>query len=213
MKKTENIPCYMDECRARLGNVGINYSHLGGDVYKFNSVQKKGEAFYFYATATLRSVSDGTTDVTVELAPDPSSPFEPADVDSVYEQFCSEFFRHLSQPARSSFGAFAGNGGQPSYAPTGGVKYCSRCGAELDKNATVCPNCGYSVAYKSSLLGIFAIVFSVLGGWIGMIMAVCGLAFYYKGGDPSCEKGRSRCKVALIIFAAWFVFFVIFGMV
>ncbi len=87
------------------------------------------------------------------------------------------------------------------------------------------PNCGYrgyngyngdpyqgynpasTQRQESSVIGVLAIIFSILGGWIGLVLAIVGLC-YYK--TPSYRK---LCKIALGIFIAWVVICVIFVIV
>lgn len=208
MEKTGYVACSVDECRERLGNVGIGYRSLGGDVYRFNSVQKKGGSFSFYATVTLRASGIDGTDVTLALAPDEESGAEPSDINGDYEAFASRFFRALSQPAADPFAEY-GKTEQGGYTP-GATKHCVRCGALIDEKAVVCPKCGCSqrrdyMVDKTSAVGIAAIIFAVLGGWLGIVLSLFGLLFYYKGDTDADLKGRKNCKIALGIVIAWVV--------
>lgn len=208
MQKTSYIACPVGECRGRLSNVGVGYVSLGDDVYKFNSVQKKGDSFSFYATATLRASGSEGTDVSVDLTPDSEDGFVPENVDEIYEKFLSRFFKALSTPVADDFTSFdAATSGRET-------KFCSNCGAKIDKKAVVCPKCGCSqkrdyMEDKTSAVGIAAIIFSILGGWLGIVLSLFGLLFYYKGEGAECEKGRKNCKIALGIFIAWIVLYVI----
>lgn len=94
------------------------------------------------------------------------------------------------------------------------MKYCPHCGAEVSDNAFVCTKCGStldnnqtnnSVSTESSVIGILAIVFSALGGCLGLIFAIIGLCTYKE------SKNRRYCFIALGIFAAWFVIGLIIG--
>ena len=58
---------------------------------------------------------------------------------------------------------------------------------------------------KTSAVGIAAIIFAILGGWLGIALAVAGLLFYYKDDSPVDEKGRKNCKIAVGIFIGWIV--------
>lgn len=209
MQKTSYIACPIGECRARLSNVGIGYSNLGDDVYKFNAVQKKDDAFSFYATATLRASGSEGTDVTVELFPEDGT-IVPENAEETYEKFFSRFFRLISQPVADPFSDVGGT------AATGGAtKHCVRCGAVIDERAVICPKCGCSqkrdyMVEKTSAVGIAAIIFSILGGWLGIVLALVGLLYYYKGDTAEDEKGRKNCKVAIGIFIAWIVIGIIF---
>ena len=102
--------------------------------------------------------------------------------------------------------------------------YCKNCGKEIDDNSTFCPYCGQQIAenadkiYKgfnnqnnnynnnkkeSQVIGILAIVFSALGGWLGIIFAIIGLATYKE------KSNRNLCKIALGICAAWVILLII----
>ena len=102
MQKTSYISCPISDCRARLSNVGIGYTDLGDDVYKFNSVQKKGDSFSFYATVTLRASGMDGTDVSVDLTPDSADEFTPENVNEIYDKFMSKFFKALSESGHGS---------------------------------------------------------------------------------------------------------------
>lgn len=47
---------------------------------------------------------------------------------------------------------------------------------------------------KTSAVGIAAIIFAILGGWLGIALAVAGLLFYYKDDSPVVEKGRKKLQ-------------------
>lgn len=217
MEKTSYIACPVEECRERLGNVGIGYRSVGTDVYRFNSVQKKGSGFSFYATVTLRPCGADGTDVTLVLNPDEESAEEPRDVNGDYNAFASRFFKALSQPAIDPFAEYGGNNGNSSYA-TGATKHCVRCGAVIDEKAVVCPKCGCSqrrdyMVDKTSAVGIAAIIFAALGGWLGIALSLFGLLFYYKGDTEADLKGKKNCKIALGIVIAWIAVIVVYYIV
>ena len=207
MRKSSYIACPIEECRNRLGNVGIGYSDLGGNVYRFNSVKKKGEEFSFYAQATLTPSGEEGTDLSLELIPD-GVIGEPENVAEIYDKFFARFFRLVSQPSTDPFADV--EGATRSYATGGETKFCVHCGAVIDKKAVVCPKCGCSqkrdyMQDKTSAVGIAAIIFAILGGWLGIALAVAGLLFYYKDDSPVDEKGRKNCKIAVGIFIGWIV--------
>ena len=78
--------------------------------------------------------------------------------------------------------------------------YCKNCGKEIDDNSTFCPYCGQQIAEnadkfynngynnqnnnnnnnkkESQVIGILAIVFSALGGFLGIIFSIIGLVIY-----------------------------------
>ena len=59
-------------------------------------------------------------------------------------------------------------------------------------------------------VGIAAIIFAVLGGWLGIVLSLFGLLFYYKGDTAADLKGRKYCKIALGIVVAWIVLIVVY---
>ncbi len=90
------------------------------------------------------------------------------------------------------------------------MKYCSKCGAELNDEAVICTKCGCSVDNSdqpkqqgASGLAIAALVFSILGGLVGLILDIVGLCTL-KG-----ETDRKYCKVGLIISIVYIVIWVI----
>ena len=230
MIKSSYVPCSIGECRMRLHNIGIGYETVGNDVYRFNPVQKNGGEFSFYATATLCAAGIDGTDVTLELTPDVGNT-EPWNVGEIYSEFISNFFRLISKPADTSdpfadagnsksqtedddnpFQGYGSEGNRTYTSPR--TKFCKRCGAVIDERATVCPKCGCSqyddiFGKRSTLVGVAAIIFSILGGWLGLAFALFGLLFYYKGEDPDTLKGRKYCKTAIGILITWVVIYVI----
>ncbi len=98
--------------------------------------------------------------------------------------------------------------------------YCKNCGKEIDDNSTFCPYCGQqinentdyyytgnnnnnNIKKESQVIGILAIIFSALGGWLGIIFAIIGLATYKE------KSNRNLCKIALGICAAWVILLII----
>ncbi|MCM1394452.1 MAG: zinc ribbon domain-containing protein [Bacteroides sp.] len=82
------------------------------------------------------------------------------------------------------------------------MKYCQRCGAQVDDEAVVCTKCGCqieTVKQGPSGLAIAAFVFSLLGGWIGLVLDIIGLC------TLKTEADRKYCKVGLIISICWIV--------
>ena len=60
--------------------------------------------------------------------------------------------------------------------------------------------------HESAGLGVCAIVFSALGGWLGLVLSIIGLSTYKNAGN------RAMCKVGLGICIGWFVFGFIIGL-
>ena len=56
---------------------------------------------------------------------------------------------------------------------------------------------------EDQTLGVLAIVFSALGGFLGLILAIIGLLHYKQ------EPGKKKCKTALIILGIWFAIIII----
>lgn len=89
------------------------------------------------------------------------------------------------------------------------MKYCSNCGKELDDVAVVCPNCGAQVgeietkSVETGTLGILAIVFSLFGGWIGLLLSIIGLCTY------KLPANKTKCKIALGISLLWILLWVV----
>ena len=63
-----------------------------------------------------------------------------------------------------------------------------------------------SVKEESKALGICAIIFSVLGGWLGLVLSIIGLCNYKEPGN------RTLCKVGLGFCIGWFVLGFIIGL-
>lgn len=59
------------------------------------------------------------------------------------------------------------------------------------------------VQSESKAIAILALIFSILGGWLGLLFAIIGLATYKEDGN------RSMCKAALGIFIAEIIIVVI----
>lgn len=87
--------------------------------------------------------------------------------------------------------------------------YCQHCGSQINDNAVVCPNCGCQVKelimqpVERPVIGYLALIFGILGGWIGLLMGVIGLATYKE------PKNRKNCKIGIGLFVAWIVVYVI----
>lgn len=87
------------------------------------------------------------------------------------------------------------------------MKYCKHCGGEINDEAVVCSHCGCQVEeikqQESSGLSVAALIFSILGGWLGLVLDIVGLCTLKE------KKNRTRCKIGLGIVVAWIVLFVI----
>lgn len=79
------------------------------------------------------------------------------------------------------------------------VKYCQNCGSPLNRGAAVCLRCGSLIAEtvkkaENPVLGLLALVFGILGGWLGLILGAIGLGTYKE------EKNRQNCKIGIGFF-------------
>ena len=111
--------------------------------------------------------------------------------------------------------------------------YCSHCGKPINKDDKYCQYCGKENKYYNSdnieadlnsyldsengyynapthseepqALGVCAIIFSSLGGLLGLVLAIVGLSKYKE------KPGRTKCKIALIILAVWFFIGIMIG--
>lgn len=85
------------------------------------------------------------------------------------------------------------------------MKYCPRCGNQIDDNAVICPFCGVQVMPavqqipETSTMGILAIVFGALGGWLGLLFGIIGLCTNKEANN------RRNCKIGIGLFCAWIV--------
>ena len=57
------------------------------------------------------------------------------------------------------------------------------------------------VQRESAVLSVFALVFGLLGGWLGLVLGIIGLTIYKESGN------RARCTFAIV---AWFVWLVVY---
>lgn len=89
------------------------------------------------------------------------------------------------------------------------MKYCQNCGAKINEDVVACPYCGHPVKEvvnekeESPIFSILAIVFGALGGWLGLLFGIIGLATYK---DP---KYRKNCKIGIGLFIGWVVLYII----
>lgn len=87
------------------------------------------------------------------------------------------------------------------------MKYCSKCGSQIEDDAIICTHCGRQIEAikqpESSGLSIAALIFSILGGWIGLVLDIIGLCTLKEA------KNRRRCKIGLGIVIAWVILIVI----
>lgn len=85
---------------------------------------------------------------------------------------------------------------------------CSKCGADISKEAVICPSCGCQIRMlkvaradeDSPAYGILAILFGVMGGFLGLVFGLVGLKLIYKQ-----EANRVCCKIGIGFFVVWVV--------
>jgi len=98
------------------------------------------------------------------------------------------------------------------------MKYCSKCGKELNDETEYCPYCGaeqYAAVSRpseetaqneSSTLGVLSIVFGALGGLLGLVLSIIGLSTYKN------ETNRTYCKIGLGLCCMWvFILVIVFA--
>ena len=83
------------------------------------------------------------------------------------------------------------------------MKYCRKCGKELDDNAVVCPHCGVLVddnALKpkstTNTIAIVGFIFSFLIALAGLICCIIGLK---KSAETGTGKGLSIAGIVIAI--------------
>ena len=59
---------------------------------------------------------------------------------------------------------------------------------------------------ESGALGVCAIIFSVLGGWLGLVLSIIGLCTY------KTPEHRTKCKIGLGFVIGWFVIGILIGL-
>ena len=52
---------------------------------------------------------------------------------------------------------------------------------------------------ESATLGVLAIIFGALGGWLGLVLAIVGLCTYQS------PEHKTKCKIGLGLFIGWVV--------
>lgn len=113
------------------------------------------------------------------------------------------------------------------------MKYCTKCGAEMNDDANNCPYCGNPVEnnqyvngnnfnnyynnstqpFENSVWGVLALIFGILGGWLGILFGIIGLCSYHNEADPNHKTNRSRCKAGIIICICEYVLLIVLSVV
>ncbi len=83
--------------------------------------------------------------------------------------------------------------------------FCRKCGKELLDEAVVCPGCGCETGIsntskqdEATALGICAIIFSILGGWVGLVLSIVGYS-------SKNQKDKLLSTIGLYISIAWVI--------
>ncbi|HRX14446.1 MAG TPA: zinc ribbon domain-containing protein [Eubacteriales bacterium] len=86
------------------------------------------------------------------------------------------------------------------------MKYCEKCGSEIQDEAVVCPNCGCAttkIIKEGKAIGICAIIFGALGGLIGLVLGIVGLNVYKE------RANRINSAIGLGLFCLWAVVWIV----
>lgn len=73
--------------------------------------------------------------------------------------------------------------------------YCKNCGAEIDKNAYVCPKCGVKVTEVKQ--DTPSVGFNILA----LVIPIAGLILYFTWKDETPNKAKSVLTCAIIGWA------------
>ena len=92
------------------------------------------------------------------------------------------------------------------------MKFCSKCGKEINEEAVICVHCGCSIAPNAPAAANADAPntgFAVLGFFIPLV----GLILYLVNKDSSPLKAKSAGKGALIGFCVSLAFSIIYGVI
>ena len=82
------------------------------------------------------------------------------------------------------------------------MKYCRKCGKELDDNAVVCPHCGVLVDENALKTKDTSNTIAVVGFILSFLIALAGLICCIIGLKKSAETGTGRgLSIAGIVIA------------
>lgn len=92
------------------------------------------------------------------------------------------------------------------------MKFCSKCGKEINEEAVVCVHCGCAIDQRKTAA---AANDAPNTGWavLGFFIPLVGLILYLVNKDTSPLKAKSAGKGALIGFCVSLVFSIIYGAV
>lgn len=83
------------------------------------------------------------------------------------------------------------------------MKYCIKCGNECVDEAVVCVKCGCAFPKlkanqeENPAWGILSIIFGALGGIIGLVFSILGLATY------KSKENIKKCYIGIGLFCLW----------
>ncbi len=83
------------------------------------------------------------------------------------------------------------------------TRYCTKCGAPVHVDAVICPKCGCSIGKESSIWGILALIFGLMGGWLGLVLGIVGLP------RSKSKSDRQMCIAGIVLSCVWIVAYVI----
>lgn len=64
-----------------------------------------------------------------------------------------------------------------------------------------------TIKEESAAIGVLAMIFGILGGWLGLMFSIIGLCTYQN------PEHRTKCKIGLGFFIGWSVIAIILGIV
>ena len=87
---------------------------------------------------------------------------------------------------------------------------CRNCKTEFVSNGMGCPRChSQNIDDKPDLwMGILALVFGILGGWLGFVFAGLGIK---SAKRTKYQALKTMCTVAIVICAVSILFWAVFG--
>lgn len=87
------------------------------------------------------------------------------------------------------------------------MKYCKKCGKQIDDNATICPYCVasqntvvYNQSYGTNGFAIAGFILSFLGGLLGLIFSIIGCVKAPQYGG----KGKGLAIAGITLSCIWF---------
>lgn len=90
------------------------------------------------------------------------------------------------------------------------MKYCEKCGSEIQDDAVVCANCGCATAEikkEGKALGVCAIVFGAFGGFLGLILGIIGLNVYKE------RSNKVNSAIGMGLFCFWVIAWIVMRIV